>query len=350
MYKRQECTTVQKLNTRDPKNFRKNTCDKCEFTSDKKTVLRLHLEAVHLNIKKYKCSACSYASYYRPALRKHFKAIHKDGNCRIIKIGCKLCEEGKVHEKCTTVQKSIRKGHKNDRKYVCDKCEFTSNKKILLRLHIEAEHLKIKCYRCSMCDYEAYDRQTLKTHVKREHKDGISRIIKIGCNLCEEGKVHEKCTNIYSNIQIFKTRGNTKKGKYSCDKCDYTSDQTYLLRLHIEAVHLKIKCYRCSVCDYASYYKQILKIHVKSKHENEICRIIKIGCKLCEEGEVHEKCPIARKFIRKGHTNSGKYVCDKCEYKNDKKILLRFHIEAVHFKIKCYRCSVCDYEEYDRPI
>ena len=24
----EECTTVQKLNTRDPKNFRKNTCDK----------------------------------------------------------------------------------------------------------------------------------------------------------------------------------------------------------------------------------------------------------------------------------------------------------------------------------
>ena len=82
---------------------------------------------------------------------------------------CKLCEEGEVHEQCTVVQKYKRKGQNNDGKHVCDKCEYTSDIKILLRFHIEAVHLKIKCYRCSVCDYASYQIHSLKIHVKSKH-------------------------------------------------------------------------------------------------------------------------------------------------------------------------------------
>ena len=113
----EECTTVQK-NTRDPKHFRKYVCDQCEFTSDKKTVLRLHIEVVHLKLKRYKCSACLYASYNRRALRNHVERIHKDEHCRIIKIGCNFCEDGEVHEECTTSKKFKTRGKKMDALFV----------------------------------------------------------------------------------------------------------------------------------------------------------------------------------------------------------------------------------------
>ena len=281
----EECTTVQKLNTRDPKNFRKNTCDKCEFTSDKKTVLRLHLEAVHLNIKKYKCSACSYASYYRPALRKHFKAIHKDGNCRIIKIGCKLCEEGEIHEECTTNTQKIKTGGKKvDGKYACDKCDYTSDKQIHLRFHIEAVHLKLKKYKCSVCSHSSYQRPALSVHVEGIHKNETCRIIKIGCSLCESNQSHTFCER--------KNENGEKKidGKYACEKCDYTSDKEVILKLHNEAVHLKIKRYRCSGCDYLAYRGQDIESHIKSKHKDSMSRVLIIGCNLCEKKRKHERC------------------------------------------------------------
>ena len=41
---------------------------------------------------------------------------------------CKLCEEGEVHEECTIVQKT-------DEKYVCDKCDYTSDKIMNVKLH-----------------------------------------------------------------------------------------------------------------------------------------------------------------------------------------------------------------------
>ena len=292
---------------------------------------------------------------------------------------CFLCEEGEIHDECTNIKKVKTKGKQTDGKYVCDKCEYTSDMRKNMRIHTEAVHLKIKHFRCSVCFYEKYRKHEIEFHMKSKHKDRQYRVLIIGCPLCErkvthvicvkqlkknnhqngktdrniekkklslpknnkicflyeEGEVHDECTN----IKKVKT-----KGEYGCDKCEYSSDTKVLLRSHIELVHLfKVKNFKCSACSYRSYTRQRLQVHVKRIHKDNTCRIIKIGCSLCETNQSHNICE--RKYVKKYvKKTNGKYFCDKCDYTSGHGSHVKTHREAVHLKIKHFKCSVCFYE------
>ena len=304
---------------------------------------------------------------------------------------CFLCEEGEIHDGCTNIKKVKTKGKKADGKYVCDKCEYTSDKRICMKSHKEAVHLKIKHFRCSVCFYEKYRKHEIEFHMKSKHKDRLCRVLIIGCPLCErkvthgicvkqpqknnhqngktekkkpslpknnktcflceEGEVHDECTN----IKKVKTKGKKADGEYGCDKCEYSSDTKILLRSHIKLVHLfKVKTFKCSACSYRSYTRQRLQVHVKRIHKDNTCRIMKIGCSLCETNQSHKICErnyenydrkrkIKDRPTRVKKTN-GKYSCDKCDYTSDQSGHMKTHKEAVHLKIKHFKCSVCFYE------
>ena len=62
------------------------------------------------------------------------------------------------------------------------------------------------------------------------------------------------------------------------------------MKSHKEAVHLKNKRFRCSVCFYKNYRKHEIEVHMKSKHKDRQCRVLIIGCPLCERKETHGIC------------------------------------------------------------
>ena len=218
---------------------------------------------------------------------------------KLLKIICQLCEEGEVHEQCQ--QKRTSKAWKTDGEYACDKCKYTGDKPQHLRYHIEGIHSKIKNFRCSLCSHETYNKLTLQLHVKRQHKNKPSRIIKIGCPLCETNQSHEYCEK--------KREAEGMKGrKYLCDKCEYTFDKKQFLQLHVEAVHLKIKNFRCSLCSFETYKKRELQLHVNLQHKNKTFRIIKIGCLPCETNQSHKYC---EKKKEAGRIKDRQYSCDK---------------------------------------
>ena len=88
------------------------------------------------------------------------KKNHDKVEIDLLRIGCKFCEEGEVHEKCIVAGKIL--GRKTDGKYACNKCEYTVDRKGLLRIHNEYKHLKIKRYKCSNCLHETYDKKVYK--------------------------------------------------------------------------------------------------------------------------------------------------------------------------------------------
>ena len=51
------------------------------------------------------------------------------------------------------------------------------------------------------------------------------------------------------------------------------------------------------------------------------------------------------KIIRRKQTG-GRLSCDKCDYKCDEQRALKYHIEAVHLKIKRFQCGECSYKSY----
>ena len=108
-------------------------------------------------------------------------------------------------------------------------------------------------------------------------------------------------------------------------------------------MHLKLKLYKCSACSHTSYLRKALQIHVKSKHKDGTCRIIKIGCSPCENNLAHEFCERSKKH----KPQNGKFHCTDCDFTSNLENL-NFHNEAVHMKIKRYKCSACLHASYSR--
>ena len=225
---------------------------------------------------------------------------------KLSQTGCKLCEEGELHEECEKVEKRRTRGKKTDGEYKCDKCEYTCDKDKLLRFHIEAVHLQVKNFKCSLCSHSTYFKQATEKHLNNMHKEGNCRAIKIGCSLCETDQIHKICEG----------KAQKPDGKYSCDKCDFTTNHQISLKNHNEAVHLKTKNFRCSACVFVKFKKEEIRRHIKLKHKNETCRIIKIGCSPCETNQNHQVCEDKIKSNQK--TKNGALKCTECAYRYSK--------------------------------
>ena len=52
---------------------------------------------------------------------------------------------------------------------------------------------------------------------------------------------------------------------YSCDLCKFTTKYRKCLKIHVDAVHLKIK-HDCTVCSFQCSTAGHLKIHLMKKH------------------------------------------------------------------------------------
>ena len=256
---------------------------------------------------------------------------------KVLQIECQLCEEGEVHEECSQKRKS--QGWNTDGEYACDKCDYSVDRKELLRHHIEAVHLKIKIYRCSSCSHETYFKKGLTLHIKSKHKNESCRIIKIGCLPCENDQSHEFCERRQKEKK-WKT-----DGKYLCDKCEYTSNQKHNVKVHMETEHLNQKRFKCSACVHTTYDRRAILIHIDRKHNKDMdeqCRYFIIGCPLCERKENHKVCvkqPLTQ-------NQNGKFKCTECYFTSNQLISFTQHKEAVHMNIKRFYCKSCKHQAY----
>jgi len=109
-------------------------------------------------------------------------------------------------------------------RFKCRDCEFKTNRKNNLQIHIKQVHLKIKDYECPDCDLKFAVKNNLNNHIKQVH---------------------------------------LKIKDYECNNCDYTCSRKEHLQKHIKQVHLKIKDHECPDCDYTCSEKGDLQKHIK---------------------------------------------------------------------------------------
>ena len=158
-----------------------------------------------------------------------------------------------------------------------------------------------------------------------QHKNKTFRIIKIGCLPCETNQSHEFCEKRWT-AKKWKT-----DGKYSCDECEYTSDQKHNVKNHMETVHLNLKRFRCSACVHTTYERRAILLHIK-KHRDEQCRYFIIGCPLCERKENHKMC-VKQPLTQNQH---GKFKCTECYFTSNQQqslIILYGEIRKLKFKV-----------------
>ena len=79
-------------------------------------------------------------------------------------------------------------------------------------------------------------------------------------------------------------------------ECFYSSNYKLELSKHKRKVHEEELNFQCNNCNKETFSKAELKYHFVSKHKEEECKILRIGCKQCEERQEHhcaKKIPTA---------------------------------------------------------
>ena len=114
-----------------------NNCPQCNFTTATQSDLKQHIDRVH--IRHPNCPFCQVSLTNLNALKKHIIIMHKE----------------------TT------------NTYNCAECEFTTEIKNELKIHIEIHHINI--HRCPFCQNVFNTLEDLKTHIDSMHSDNTER-------------------------------------------------------------------------------------------------------------------------------------------------------------------------------
>ena len=266
----------------------------------------------------YCCNLCGYKDCEKYRVRYHLNRIHKElkDHCKILRVGCKECEKG---NNCCVDQKQEKK-MKNKLKCLKESCNFSAGSKLRLRRHIERLHKELLDYACNNCDFRTYNERSLFQHTLMTHND--AQDFSYGCHEC----------------------GKSFKVKRSLDN-------------HLENIHGSRKRFYCSDCEFPSYSKYSVKDHQKNVHpENENCKILKIGCEDCENGD-NSCVDEDKRRKRETHQNvmkmevdsNGEYICNLCQTKTKTKANAQAHIEMVHENKFNFKCSECNYQSYYGP-
>ena len=108
--------------------------------------------------------------------------------------------------------------------------------------------------------------------------------------------------------------------------------------------------YSCGGCDFKFFDRDGLKEHIENMHLNEDVRMIGIGCKSCEDGELHQNCDFDKKTTLDQKLGDFKdppqLSCDACDYKSSKRRKMQDHILAVHLRTVRYSCNLCNYKSF----
>ena len=71
------------------------------------------------------------------------------------------------------------KNEKEEMKYSCTYCEYSTTKARYLKIHTDRLHEGM-WYPCNLCDYTANTRRSLKVHIEIKHEG-----VRYPCNQCE---------------------------------------------------------------------------------------------------------------------------------------------------------------------
>ena len=210
-------------------------------------------------------------------------------------------------------------------------CEETSNQSNIQNITngivVGAVHTD-KPFKCKLCDYSGAKKRYLKKHMTTTHQEYTTALT---------------TANESSQLKVVvpkQDEANRAGISLKCDRCDYLTDEKYLLARHVKNVHSVIKSFACSKCDFKTTYKYGLDKHVKVVHEN--FKPHQCTYPNCSFKGTANKANLDI-HIRAVHLKVKDHVCDLCGYATVDKHTLLAHKKGVHDGIKDLICSTCGY-------
>ena len=300
-------------------------------------------EKMYKNGGLWYCNDCDYKTPNKSHCYEHVEAKH------IVHGGytCQIC--GNHYDRNEQLKEHILLKHnfKEATKLFCDKCDYSTISKIILRRHIHSIHSKEKHKKCQHCEYTSPLNTKLHIHIDVNHPEKEEK--NFLCEKCDKSFIykatftdHTKYKCKYSDYSEKRKEQKTKsqlKGKkltksklFKCDYCDQALKATTSNKVN-EHYNLK-HCgkpivyenhekFVCSNCNDVFLFEDEFNCHTNLVHGIKTERNYCPKCKLSY---------VENQTCQKDNRGIGSNPCDKCNKTFSSRQYLISHIKTEHDK------------------
>jgi len=256
-------------------------CEFCEYVTKSLGCLKVHMRTRHGN-ERYPCQTCEYVAKIPSALNQHIKKVH--GSQRY---PCTFCEY--VTKIPSSLKRHISTQHSNmsdskEESHLCDQCSFIADSAVALKKHVE-QHAPL-AFPCTQCDYKTRNAKNLKDHIYKQHMNKDRYL----CDKCDfttntnqkmtkhKERVHEGLTypcEFCGFVATFKVslikhiRRKHGNERHACYQCSYVGKSPDSLKHHIRINHDGVR-FPCPDCEYEATRKYNLYDHSRKVHKKEL--------------------------------------------------------------------------------
>ena len=138
--------------------------------------------------------------------------------------------------------------------YTCEVCNFESKDRVEIENHKKDMHEKK--FSCQKCQFTTIKLEDLKTHKSAEHPQVVHH-----CQYCDYESVHEN--QLQKHIRI------NHLIEFECRTCQFRAKNNHDLNLHMTSKHTSQQACDCDTCSYKAYSKSDLNRHIRIMHEGK---------------------------------------------------------------------------------
>ena len=321
------------------KNGKQFCCPHCDKTDSDWRKLVRHVSSNHQEHyeNKFFCNICDKGFLFSSLYTNHKKFAHMEKEKIYI---CQIC--GNHYDRNEQLKEHILLKHNFEEatKLFCEKCDYSTISKIILRKHIHCIHNKEKHKKCQYCEYTSPLNTKLHIHIDVNHPEKEEKNF-----LCE------KCDKSFIYKATF-----TDHTKYKCKYSDYSEKRKeQKTKSQLKGKKLtKSKLFKCDYCDQAlkattsnkvnEHYnlKHCGKPIVYENHEKFVCSNCNDVFLFEDEFNRHKNlvhgikternyCPNCKmSYVEIHKCQKGGHLCDKCEKIFSSRQHLIGHIKTEH--------------------
>ncbi|XP_071513038.1 uncharacterized protein [Panulirus ornatus] len=262
------------------------------------------------------------------------KEVEKNFKCPVQTCKYKFSSEENLyqHQECHG-----QPGSSEERVFTCHRCFFKYDKWAACQLHLWKSHgIDIDLLTCGICHtYKTCTQQRLVIHQKT-HSDARDHV----CKVCGKGfrQLAQLLNHQVLHISSAKDLPTWAQKGY-CSECKRWFGDKKTLRLHISAVHLKVKPHACPHCSYRCSRKFDLKVHQR-QHTGERPH----KCELCG-WQCRDHNALRRHKLIHLHLKPLKCPHAFCQFESRHTAYFKRHVAKKHPEAEAiYKCQICSME------